>query len=290
MNSLGIYEKALPKTKSWVDCLQLVKKLGFNFLEFSIDESDERLARLNWTKKQQADLRDAIWQTGVRVHTLMLSGHRRYPLGSTDPTIRKRSLTMLYQAIDLASNIGIRNIQLAGYDVYYEAKSIESREYFIENLMKGVAYAASKEVMLDIETMDDSFLNSLSKVNYIKTQIHSPWLQTYPDLGNLTAWPENDVGQELERGVDSIVSVHLKDTKPVTKISKGQFRDVPFGEGTVDFVGCLRTLKRLNYNGAFTIEMWTEKTNDPITAVKKAKAFFDGIFADIGIEQEEIHA
>ncbi|TAR30010.1 xylulose 5-phosphate 3-epimerase, partial [Lactiplantibacillus plantarum] len=82
----------------------------------------------------------------------------------------------------------------------------------------------------------------------------------------------------------SIVSVHLKDTKPVTKISKGQFRDVPFGEGTVDFVGCLRTLKRLNYNGAFTIEMWTEKTNDPITAVKKAKAFFDGIFADIGIE------
>lgn len=290
MNSLGIYEKALPKTTSWIECLNLVKKLGFNFLELSIDESDARLARLDWTKAQRANLRDAIWQTGTRVHTLMLSGHRRYPLGAADYDSRLKALTMLYKAIDLASDIGIRNIQLAGYDVYYENKTLQSREYFIENLRKGVAYAASKEVMLDIETMDDPFLNSLEKVNYIKTQIHSPWLQAYPDLGNLTAWPNNDVGQELERGIDHIVSVHLKDTQPVTTTSKGQFRDVPFGNGTVDFQGCLQTLKRLQYNGAYTIEMWTEKVDDPITEISTAKKFFDNLFKEIGIEQEDVYA
>ena len=290
MNSLGIYEKALPKSESWQTRLQQVRDLGFNFLELSIDESDERLARLDWNSQQRAEVRDACWQTGVRIHTLMLSGHRRYPLGSANPAIRQKSLTMLEKAIDLASDLGIRNIQLAGYDVYYEPKTVTSREYFIENLKRGVAYAAEKEVMLAIETMDDPFLNSLTKIKAIKDEVRSPWLQAYPDVGNLSAWPENNVGRELELGVATIVSVHLKDTQAVTAESKGQFRDVPFGAGVVDFEGCLRTLKRLHYGGAFTIEMWTEKAADPIKEVKQAKAFFDDLFDRVGLSQEPVAA
>ena len=60
MNSLGIYEKALPKTDSWQQRLQQAHDLGFNLLELSIDESDERLARLDWTKAQRAEVRDAV--------------------------------------------------------------------------------------------------------------------------------------------------------------------------------------------------------------------------------------
>lgn len=200
MNSLGIYEKALPKTDSWHERLQQVHDLGFNFLELSVDESDERLKRLDWAKEERAEVRDASWEMGVRIHTLMLSGHRRYPLGSADPAIREKSLDMLYKAVDLAVDLGIHNIQLAGYDVYYEPKTATSRGYFIENLQRGVQYAAAKEVVLAIETMDDPFLNALTKINTIKSQIHSPWLQAYPDLGNLTAWPENNVGVRIGTG------------------------------------------------------------------------------------------
>jgi len=286
MISLGIYEKALPKVNSWRERLQLVHQLGFNFIELSVDESDERLARLSWTKEQRAEVRNASWETGVRIHTLMLSGHRRFPLGSADAETRRTSLKMLYDAIDLASDLSIRNIQLAGYDVYYEPKTVVTREYFIENLKRGVEYAASKEIMLSIETMDDPFINSMEKICDIKNQIHSPWLQAYPDIGNLSAWPSNDVAHELELGIDNVVSIHLKDTQPVTAISKGQFRDVPFGTGTVDFEGCLRTLKRLDYHGALTIEMWTEKAEDPIHEVELAKEYFDSLFAKVGLEQE----
>lgn len=60
----------------------------------------------------------------------------------------------------------------------------------MENLKTCVEMAAKKMVMLSIETVDNPFLNSLSKVDYLKTQIHSPFLQAYPDVGNLTAWPE----------------------------------------------------------------------------------------------------
>lgn len=288
INSLGIYEKALPPASNWHDRLQSVRDLGFNFLEFSVDESDERLARLDWTKGERAEVRAAAWDTGVRIHTLMLSGHRRFPLGSADPEVRARSIEMLRKAIDLAYDLGIRNIQMAGYDVYYEPKTLASRELFVENLRAGVEYAASRQIMLDIETMDDPFMNSISKVLDLKTQIHSPWLQVYPDVGNLTAWPSNDVGRELEKGIDSIVSVHLKDTRPVTDDFPGQFRDLMFGDGTVDFEGCLRTLHRLGYGGPFTVEMWTEKAPDPVAKVRQAKAFFDEIFDKVGIEQEPV--
>lgn len=52
MISLGIYEKALPRDISWEKRLELAKELGFNFVELSIDESDKRLARLDWSEER----------------------------------------------------------------------------------------------------------------------------------------------------------------------------------------------------------------------------------------------
>ena len=56
MASLGIYEKALPKGITWLERLQMAKELGFDFVEMSIDETDERLERLNWTKEERKKL------------------------------------------------------------------------------------------------------------------------------------------------------------------------------------------------------------------------------------------
>ncbi|MGO1345556.1 MAG: L-ribulose-5-phosphate 3-epimerase [Bifidobacterium psychraerophilum] len=290
VNAVGIYEKALPGGLSWEERFDLVHELGFNFLEFSVDESDERLLRLDWDKHQREEFRTALWKTNSRINTLMLSGHRRFPLGSADARTREISLDMMRKAIDLASDLGIRNIQLAGYDVYYEHKSLSSREYFVENLKKCVQMAAKKMVMLSIETMDDPFINSMDKAVYFKSQIRSPWLQAYPDIGNLSAWENADMGREIESYIDNIVAVHLKETKPVTSVSPGAFRDVPFGEGSVDFEAALRMFKRLEYSGSFTVEMWKMPSGDPIAQVRAAKAFFDAIFEKVGIEQEPIPA
>ncbi len=289
-NALGIYEKALPQSLTWEEKFNLVHDLGFNFIEFSIDESDERLARLDWTREERQEFRDAMWKTNSRINTMMLSGHRRYPLGSKDPVIRLKSLEMMQKAIDLAVDLGIQNIQMAGYDVFYEEKTVNSRELFVENLKKCVEMAAKKMVMLSIETMDDPFLNSMEKIDYLKTMIHSPWLQCYPDLGNITAWPENNVAYDLETNVDNIAAVHLKDTKAVTPTFKGQFKNVPFGEGCVDFEGTLRTLARLGYSGSYTIEMWggDNGDSDPLAEVRAAKQYFDDLFEKVGITQEPV--
>lgn len=273
MATLGIYEKALPKNISWHERLTMAKELGFDFVEMSVDETDERLSRLEWTKTERKQVIDAIYETGIKILSICLSGHRRFPFGSKDEATREQALKIMEQAIDLASDLGVRTIQLAGYDVYYEEKTIASRNYFIENLKKAVGMAASKEVVLSIEIMDDAFINSISKFLKIKEQIPSPYLQVYPDLGNLSAWPENDIGYELEKGISQISAIHLKDTLAVTDEFSGKFKEVPFGDGCVDFSGCLKTLKRLDYNGPFLIEMWSETSQTPALEIERAKAF-----------------
>lgn len=284
MTKFGIYEKALPKNITWRERFDIAKELGFQFVEMSIDETDERLERLLWSDEEIKAVNDAMFETGIRIHSICLSGHRRFPFGSKDVNIREKALEIMQQAVDLATKLGVRNIQLAGYDVYYEEKTVLSREYFIENLRKAVDMAAEQQVMLSIEIMDDPFINSLTKFKEIKAQIPSPWLQAYPDLGNLSAWPENNPAYELELGIDSIVAVHIKDTKNVTPTFPGQFKNVPFGEGDVDFLGCLKTLKRLGYNGTFLIEMWSEVDAFPKERIKEAKAFLQPILKEAGYE------
>lgn len=273
MVQIGIYEKALPQGITWAERFSLTQELGFDFIEMSIDETDERLARLDWTDEQIAQLREEMFATNVRINSICLSGHRRFPFGSTDPEKQKKAQKIMSKAIRFAHKLSIKVIQVAGYDVYYEKKSITSREAFIQGMKASVKEASTYGIMLSVEIMDDPFMNSITKFLEIKRQIHSPYLQVYPDLGNLSAWPENNPALELERGIDCITSIHLKDTYPVTDESAGQFRDVPFGEGCVDFLGLLKNLKRLDYDGTFLIEMWSEKSQDFRQDIQAAKEY-----------------
>lgn len=282
MSQIGIYEKALPKNMTWLERLTFAKNLGFDFVEMSIDETDERLARLKWSKQERQQIVTAIQETGVKIQSICLSGHRRFPLGSLDKATREKALEMMQEAIDLAADLGVRVIQLAGYDVYYEEKSVATRHYFIAGLKEAVAMAAAKQMTLAIEIMDDPFINSVTRYLKIKEQIPSPWLKVYPDVGNLSAWPENDVGYELELGQAEIVGIHLKDTLAVTPSFPGKFKEVPFGKGCVDFKGCLQTLREIGYSGPFLIEMWSETAQNPKQEIEEAKAFLFPQLKEVG--------
>ena len=272
LNLLGLYEKALPKSMTWPDKLATAKQLGFDFVEISVDESEERLSRLDWTQRQRAELGQASANAGVPILSMCFSGHRKYPLGSRDPLVRQTSLELMEKAVDFAAGMGIRVIQLAGYDVYYETPGPDTRELFIEGLRQAAGMGARRQVMLAIEIMDTPFINSIQKYLEYDRLIASPWLTVYPDIGNLSAW-RNDVGAELTQGISRIVGVHVKETKQVGGSYPGQFRDVPFGEGDVDFVSTFRTLKQLDYQGPFVIEMWGDSLPDPLSEIARSRQF-----------------
>lgn len=280
---LGIYEKALPAGECWRERLQLAASLEFDFVEMSIDETDERLARLDWSGEQRFSLVQAIADTGVRVPSICLSAHRRYPLGSEDDEIRNQGLEIMRKAIKFAQDVGVRVIQLAGYDVYYQQANDETRRRFREGLTQAVEMASRAQVTLAMEIMDYPLMNSISKAMGYAHYLNNPWFQLYPDIGNLSAW-DNDVQMELEAGRGHIVAVHVKDTKP------GVFKNVPFGSGVVAFEDCFATLKRSGYRGPYLIEMWSEKAVDPIAEVIAARDWVLARMATAGLLEADYAA
>jgi L-ribulose-5-phosphate 3-epimerase len=263
---VGIYEKALPAQLHWEERLRSAAEAGFDFVEISIDESDERLARLDWTASQRAELCRAIADTGVPIMTMCLSGHRKYPLGSASPDTRERALSILQKAIEFAADIGLSIVQVMGYDVFYEPAYAGTEARFLDGLEHGVRWAGAAGVMLGLENCDLEFADSLDKGLRVVEQLDSPWFHLYPDMGNLAA-AGYDPAKQLRRAAGHIVGVHVKDTTP------GVVRGVPFTEGIVPFDEVFNTLADIGFWGPMTVEMWSDmdKAGDPLGAVVAAR-------------------
>lgn len=254
---LGLYEKAMPDTLSWEEKMQVASDLKFDFIEISVDESEARLQRLDWPDEEIWRLRRLCEQYGMPLHSMCLSAHRRFPFGSADQAVRHEALVIMQKAISMAYKLGIRCIQLAGYDVYYEPQSEKTHLYFIEGMKVAAKMAERAGVMLGVEIMDTPYLNSLSKFEILKKAIPSPWFLAYPDVGNITGW-NYDTCTELKLSSEHIVQIHLKDTHKVSDQSQGQFRDLVIGEGEVDFPAIFHTLNEMQYNGPMVVEMWAQ--------------------------------
>jgi L-ribulose-5-phosphate 3-epimerase len=174
-------------------------------------------------------------------------------------------MEIMEKAIQLAADLGIRTIQLAGYDVYYEPGSEQTRALFAQNLQKSVDMAAAAGVILAFETMETAFMNTVTKAMDHVERVNSPYLQVYPDIGNITNAAKSDgsdVLEDLERGRGHLAAMHLKETVP------GVFREVPVGTGHVDFdsaiakawaLGVRRYVTEMWYTGSDT---WQEDVRD----------------------------
>ncbi len=250
--SIGLYEKAMPEKLSWREKLECAKECGYDFVEISIDEKDSKLARLDWSKDERLELVNLMKEIGIPVRSMCLSGHRKYPFGASDPKVRERSMEIMEKAVQLADDLGVRIIQLAGYDVYYEESTEESRKFFAENLKKATFMAAAKGVVMGFETMETEFMNTTKKAMRYVSLVNSPYLGVYPDAGNLTnaaVTYGTSVLEDLETGSGHIVALHLKETVP------GKFREIPFLTGHVNFDEIIEKAWVMGIR-RFVTEMW----------------------------------
>ena len=266
---LRLYEKATPPSIDWTQRLSLCRDCGFDGIELSIDESDFRLERLTDLGKKR-EIWQAVEKTGVPIETMCLSAHRKYPLGSHDEQVRRRSLEILKEALELAGATGVILIQLAGYDVYYEPHDNQTVRFFRENLYRAVELAEEAGIELAFETMETPFMDTVRKaVAYVKL-INSPCLRLYPDIGNLQNAAVNYGGsavEDLRLGAGYITAAHLKETLP------GIYRNLRVNSGGhTDYRSCLKELWGQGVR-QYTGELWYQGEEDCAAELSRASAF-----------------
>lgn len=261
---IGIYEKALPASSDWFLKLDAAKDAGYDFVEIAIDESDERLARLDWSNDERLNLRHAAMTSGIKLNSIVLSAHRRFPMGSANPETRDEALHILRQTVDFACDTGFRMIQLAGYYVFYEEHSNNNYQLFCDSLTQAIEYASQRGVMLALENVDGEDVLTIEKIMHFVSMFDSPFFKAYPDIGNL-AGNGLQVRSELLKARGHLTGIHLKDVQP------GVFRRINFGDGIVDFADAFRALAEINYTGNFLIEMWNDNSPKAMQIVTDAR-------------------
>jgi L-ribulose-5-phosphate 3-epimerase len=109
-------------------------------------------------------------------------------------------------------------------------------------------FAAMHGITLAMETMENDFMNTIEKAMTAVRYVDSPWLQVYPDIGNVSNATDDVVG-DIKKGVGHISAAHLKETVP------GKFREIPYGTGQVDFPSAIAQLYKQGVR-RFVAEFW----------------------------------
>lgn len=252
MYSLGLYEKSMPSELSWREKLNTAREAGYDYVELSIDETEEKIKRLDMTKEERFELLRLMYETQMPVRTMCVSALTKYTLGNDEPELCEKGMEILDKSIRLADDLGVRVVMIPGYDVYYRPSTIETKRRYLKNLRKAAELAEKSGVILGLETMENEFMNTVEKAMKYVTLCNSNYLKVYPDIGNLTnaAYQyKSDVLEDLELGRGNLTSMHLKETLP------GRYREVPYGTGHVDFEAAIKKAWQMGVR-RYVTEFW----------------------------------
>ena len=279
--TLGIYEKALVSNPladgdDWRRFLEQVPAAGFSYLDISIDEAPEREARLEWARDRRLMVRRAVESVGTMIGGMCLSVHRRIAPGSADPAVRERARQVMAQGLRLCHDLGVGVLQVAGYYCYYEGPNPDAERHYGQLLADAAPLAARLGVVMGIENVDGTDVTSVRKAMQFVEEVGSPYLQVYPDLGNI-AEQGLDPGVELAAGRGHMVALHAKDVRV------GEPRRVDMGTGIVDWDRSFELLRAQGWAGRMMIEMWNDDAPDSTDRSSRAREFIAEHLTKAGI-------
>lgn len=249
---IGLYEKAMRNTLTWKEKLQCAKECGYDYLEISIDATEEKINRIYMDTEEKREIMEAIFDTGIPIGSMSVSALTKYALGDPDQAVRNRGMEIAEKSIQLSSALGVRTVMIPGYDIYYGESTIETKRYFLENIRKIAEIAEREGILVGFETMENNFMNTTGKAVQYVNMVDSAYLKIYPDAGNITnaaVANRHDVCEDLSLGKGKLIALHLKETKPDV------YREVPFLTGHVEFERIINTAWKLGVR-RYVTELW----------------------------------
>lgn len=201
-------------------------------------------------------------------------------MGSADPGTVRRSLILMEKCIHLCQELGVRVLQVAGFDVFYEPSSPDTYRRYIDNLAQMTQVAASCGVTLAIEPVEKGVL-SVEMALEIIHEIHSPFLQVYPDIANMASLGI-DYFPQIEAGMDHIVQIHIRDALP------NYYYGVEMGTGIIDFPETFRLFNRLGVSCPLTLEMWNLENPEYMSILSNAMTFLRAAIKKAGQVRERM--
>ena len=174
---IGLYEKAIRNTLSWSEKLKCAKECGYDYLEISIDATDEKIKRIFMNADEKKKIMEAVFETGLPIGSMSVSALTKYALGDPKKETRDKAMQIAEKAIELAVDLGVRTVMIPGYDIYFGESTIETKKYFLENVKKIAEIAEREGILVGFETMENNFMNTTGKAVQYVNMVDSAYLK-----------------------------------------------------------------------------------------------------------------
>jgi L-ribulose-5-phosphate 3-epimerase len=241
----GVLLDMLPENLSYAERFKLARATGFEVVQ-APTEPDERKAE---------EIKNAADTANIRIDSVMNMDHWKYPLSSSDSSVREKSLAGMRTSLHNAKFWGSDAVLLVPAVVNPETSYRDAWTRSQREIRKLIPLAEDLKIVIAIEEVWNKFLLSpLEMATYID-DFHSPWIKAWFDVGNvlLYGYPQDWIRTLGKR----IVKVHLKDFKR----SEDGYAWVNLGDGDVDWTAVRQAFTEVGYAGSAVTEL--EKGDAP---------------------------
>jgi L-ribulose-5-phosphate 3-epimerase len=267
MMNIGLNFGIFPANWSPAQRVEATARVGAAALEVNID------ANALWTQRLDAAARSALRKqavdAGVDLCSLCINAHWVFNLASPDVRIRDIGISLIWDAINLAVDLGATAILIPGCD--QDESPANQWELFRDGVMHAVARAEQAGVTLALEAVGKPFLFDTAKLlAMIAACGGSSALGIYLDVGNSTGGGM-DPAAVVRAAKGRATLCHVKDWHPDNR------NDRRLGAGAVNFASSLAALREIGYDGPLLIELPPDPS-DPDKVARESVQFMQQQF------------
>jgi L-ribulose-5-phosphate 3-epimerase len=248
---------------NWEDEFPLIKKLGFNGIEWIYDKISE-----NTNPILTIDGRKKIQQLSkkhdVSLENIVFDWFIEHPLLVDDVYSIEDKFDKLYFLCTISSQIGFKRIIFP----ILESNNIESEEKFLKFINFCKENLSPLLDKLSIEFHLESSLSLQQEKKLLDMINHDKFFVCF-DMGNDASMGYDPISSIIQLN-NKIGSVHIKD-----RLLHGT--TVNLGDGNVDFHSVFSSLEKINFAGPYSFQAYRSQNSDNEILIQNYLKFINNI-------------
>lgn len=235
------------------NAITMVAANGYKCIELSLHRN--HIHPLDYTEEQIDRIKNALADNHVQPVCLATGAQDLLSDDPYEPSLiapekegRVQRIELIKASINIARKIGISIVNIASGFLREEVEQDDAYNYLVEGIKECLEYAAD-DIILAIEPEPGMYIQTSSDAKKLVEDIGNSNFRINLDIGHVECC-ETDIYESIKNVIDLTAHIHIEDIK-----NKIHFHEIP-GEGNLDFYKILELLKRSNYNGAISVELY----------------------------------
>ena len=204
--------------------------------------------------------------SNINAFTLFALGDTYHPTWiDADASIRRLRITHTAACIAMAAALGAKTISLQPGGPLLGQSAQGALDWYAQGLHELLPIAHNHGITLTIEPEPGLLIQTSGQCMEFLTRMNDPNLRMNADLGHFYCVGE-DPCTVLENCAEFIAHIHVEDI-PANRVHQHL---IP-GTGAMEFAAIFKTIKKINYQGWVTVELYPYETTAEEAARKAIK-------------------